>query len=889
MRWIDLLTMRVRMLLWRGKEGERLEDELRFHLDRQVAENVAAGMSEGEARYAAIRVFGNPTLLREQTRAAWSWGWLESVLRDLRYGTRGLARAPEFATIAVLVMALGIGANVALFTIVRSVLLSPLPYRDSDRLVSVYEHEAKNNDERRMYLPIDAGSFMEWQRATQGGAEMALISPWQEYNVSAEGGRLPEKIDAAWCSWNFFETLGVQPALGRGFSAADDSPEAPATVLLTHSFWKRRYSGDLSIVGKSIWLNAKQYAVVGVLPPTFVYASAFGGNTVQAWTPVNHEAPPSLLRSFSTHNFLAIARLAAGTSQAELLAKLDALQKNIHAGHAQPAVHDSVAIRTMLDDIVHNYKTPLYALLAATFCVLFIACMNVAGLQVARAAARSRELAIRTALGGGRMRLLRERLVESLLLSAAGGALGLLMAWGALQWLVHARDDMNRVEAIHIDGMVLAFFAGMVVLCALLSGLIAVFGFGGKNILSTLQESSRAHSGGQSRAGLRKALVALEVGLTVVLLVGAGLLLKSFQRLRSTDLGVPSDNVLTMYITLPSARYKEPVQQAAFFEDLIARVRSVPGVQAAGLVSIAPGQGWGTDHLMSVVEHPPLAKGEGLDFQVRAADPGYFAAIGLPILRGRTFTPEERLERANVAVISTLAAKQFFPGEDPIGKHLRERSGGETSIEVIGVVGDTRWYISDDPMPMLYLPIYGNDFSIATIAIRSPRNVESLAMPVQKVIGNMDPDLPVSNVMTLQQSINLSIVNSQFDSMLVLAFAAIALVLAAAGMYGVLAYMVTQRTGEIGIRIALGAMRGQLMRKVLLDGMRPALFGLAFGLVGSAATVRPIRSMLYQTEPLDPAVFAGVAAVLLAVAVMACIVPAWRASRLDPMQALRTE
>ena len=495
-----------------------------------------------------------------------------------------------------------------------------------------------------------------------------------------------------------------------------------------------------------------------------------------------------------------------------------------------------------------------------------------------------------TALGGGRMRLLRERLIESLLLSAAGGALGLLMAWGALQWLVHARDEMNRVEAIHIDGMVLIFFSGMVVLCALVSGLIAVFSFGGKKILATLQESSRAHSGSQSRAGLRKALLALEVGLTVVLLVGAGLLLKSFQRLRSTDLGVPSDNVLTMYITLPSARYKEPVQQAAFFEDLIARVRALPGVQAAGLVSIAPGQGWGTDHLMSVVEHPPLAKGEGLDFQVRAADPGYFAAIGLPILRGRTFTPEERLERANVAVISTLAAKQFFPGEDPIGKHLRERSGGETSIEVIGVVGDTRWYISDDPMPTLYLPIYGNDFSIATIAIRSPRNVESLAMPVQKVIGNMDPDLPVSNVMTLQQSINLSTVNSQFDSMLVLAFAAIALVLAAAGMYGVLAYMVTQRTGEIGIRIALGRdARTTDAQDVARWDVAGAVRAGYSALWRSAATVKLIRSMLYQTEPLDPAVFAGVAAVLLAVAVMACIVPAWRASRLDPMQALRTE
>ena len=876
------------MLLKRGREDARLDEELRFHLDREVAENIAAGISEEEARYAALRAFGNTALLREQTRASWSWGWLESVLRDIRYGIRTLGRAPGFAAISILIIALGIGANVALFTIVRSVLLKPLPYRDSDRLVSIYEHETKNNDDRRIYMPVDAGSFFEWQRATQGVAEMAIVSPFQEYNVSAEGGKLPEKIDAAWCSWNFFQTLGVQSVLGRGFSAGDDSPEAAATVLLTHSFWKRRYSGDPSIVGKSIWLDAKPYTVVGVLPASFTYTSAFGGNTVQAWTPVNHEAPPALLRAFDNHNFMTVARLSPGTSQAELIAKLDALQKNIRATHALPAVHDSVSGRTMLDDVVHNYKTPLYALLAATFCVLLIACMNVGGLLVARAAARSRELAIRTALGGGRMRLLRERLIESLLLSAAGGALGLLMAWSALQWLVSARGDMNRVEAIHMDGAVMAFFACMVVLCALLSGLISAVSFGGRNILATLQESSRAHSGSHARAGLRKALMVLQVGLTVVLLVGAGLLLKSFQRLRSTDIGVPSDNVLTMYITLPTARYKEPVQQATFFEDLIGRVRALPGVQAAGLVSVAPGQGWGGDHLMSVVEHPPLPKGEGLDLQVRGADPGYFAAIGLPILRGRTFTPEERLERANVAVISALAAKQFFPGEDPIGKHLRDSLGRQTT-EVIGVVGDTRWYVSEDPMPMLYWPIYGNDYSIATIVIRSTQNVESLAIPVQKVIGAMDPDLPVSGVMTLRDSINRSTVDSKFDSLLVLAFAVIALVLAAAGLYGVLAYLVTQRTSEIGIRLALGAMRGQLMRRVLLDGMRPALAGLGFGLVASALSVRMIRSMLYETRPLDPAVFAGVVVLLLVVASLACLVPAWRASRLDPVRALRTE
>ncbi|MGB6687954.1 MAG: FtsX-like permease family protein, partial [Terracidiphilus sp.] len=492
------------------------------------------------------------------------------------------------------------------------------------------------------------------------------------------------------------------------------------------------------------------------------------------------------------------------------------------------------------------------------------------------------------ALGGGRLRLLRERMIESLLLSTAGGALGLALAWAAVQWLVHARSDMNRIEAIRIDGVVALFTITAIAFCALFSGVTTALSAGGKDILASLQESSRAHSGGTSRAGLRRVLLVTQIGITVVLLVGAGLLMKSFQRLRSTGVGVPTDNVLTMRISLPEARYKEPVQQVAFFENLIGRVRALPGAKDAGLVSTAPGEGWGGDHSMAVVEHPSLSRSDEPDLQTRGADPGYFAAIQLPLLRGRTFTKDERLERANVAVISEGAAKQIFPGEDPIGKHLKDEFGGGV-YEVVGVVGDTRWTVSLPPMPTLYWPIYGNDYTVATIVVRSTRDVNSLAMPVEKIIGALDPDLPVSGVMTLREAIGKSTVGSEFDSLLVVGFACIALLLAAAGLYGVLAYLVAQRTGEIGIRIALGAPREQVLRLMLLDGLRPALFGLALGLAGSVAVVREIRSMLYETEPLDPAVFAAVAAMLLAVAALACMAPAWRASRLDPMQALRTE
>jgi predicted permease len=875
------------MKWWQIKQRDAdLERELRADLALEEEEQRERGVAPEAARQAAMRAFGNHLLIREQTRAVWSWNRLEAVVRDLRYGLRTLGRTPGFTIMAVVVIALGIGANVALFTVVRSVLLKPLAYRDPDRLVLMYEADA-DHPHPMPWLPVDAGSFWEWQRAAQPVAEMAMVSPFQGYNVSSEGGRLPETIDAAWCTGNFLSLLGVQPLLGRGFTGGDDNPGAAATAVLSASFWKRRYGADPAIVGKTIWLDAKPYTIIGVLPPTFVYSGAFGGNTVQVWTPVRHEAPPWLMQTHGDHEFQVAARLAPGTTLAGLESQLAALQKQIKAAHPEPAVHNGVVGRTMLDDAVHNYKTPLYALLAATGFVLLIACMNVAGLLVARAASRNKELAIRAALGGGRLRLMRERLIESLLLSAAGGALGMLMAWGALGWLIHTRYDMNRVEAIRIDGVVAAFTVGIIVLCAISSGLISALSAGSKNVLAGLQEGSRSHSGGTSRAMLRRVLLAMEVGLTVVLLVGAGLLLKSFERLRSADIGVPVDNALTMRLGLPSARYSEP-KSAAFFERLITSVRALPGVSGAGLVSAAPGEGWGGDTEFSIVEHPPLAVGQGLDFMLRGADPGYFSAVGLAVLKGRVFRSDERLEHANVVLISRGAAQQFFPGEDPVGKHIKEISG-KSVWEVIGVVGDVRWNIAQPPQPTLYWPIYGNGYSFATVVIRAPRDVESLAIPVQKIVGQLDPDIPVSNVMTLREAIGKSTVDSEFDSILVLAFALIALVLAAAGLYGVLAFLVTQRTGEIGIRIALGARRRQLLRLVLLDGLQPALVGLAIGLATSAEVVRLIRSMLYETEPLDPAVFAAVGGLLLMVAIAACLGPAWRASRLDPMQALRTE
>ncbi|HEY4087797.1 MAG TPA: ABC transporter permease [Bryobacteraceae bacterium] len=884
MRWFHRLLTQLGTLR-RSRAGMQLDTELRFHLDQQIEENIAAGMSAEEARRAAIRTFGHVGTIQEEARSTWSWNSVELFVRDFAIGLRSLSRSPAFTCSAILVIALGLGANTAIFAVIRSVLLKPLPFHDPSSLVALYQGFERDHSAN---MPIDAGSFWDWQRAVSNSAELALVDPFEQSSLTVHGGELPEKIETGFVTWNFFHVLGVQPVFGRAFQPSDDRADAAPAVILMDSLWRRRFNADPGVIGSQISLDSRPYTVIGVMPSWFKYEGKMGGARTQIWLPVRHEAPASLLQTYEDHEFIGLARLAPGVTPGALFHQLTTVQKQIKAVHAGPSVRDSAMGRTLLDDAVADYRTPLITLFAATGCVLLIACLNVGSLLVARTAARRKELTIRTALGAQRLRLFRERLIESCILSFGGGILGILLASAAISWLVHMRQDMNRVDGIHIDGVVAVFTVVAMFICALFSGVISLSSINSKSLLAPLQESSRGNSGSQSRTGLRRALLAAEVGLTVVLLVGAGLLLKSYVRLRNTDLGIRSENVLTMRFALPAVRYDKPEQKAAFFEGVLRGVRAAPGVEAAGLITTAPGQGWGGDRLISVPEHPPAPKGSSLDFMIRAADPGYFAAAGIPVLRGRTFASSERVDHAKVALISRTAAARAFPNEDPLGKHIRIEFTGEV-FEIIGVVGDTRWSVGQPENPTFYQPVLGNNNDFATLFVRSTHDVETLAVPLQRVINAMDRDLLVSDVETLSESIEKSTLGSQFNSLLVMGFAVIALVLAAAGLYGVLAYLVTQRTNELGVRIALGARRMQILSLVLLDGLRPAVFGLVAGLVGSAAVAKLIRSLLYGVEPWDSTVFLIVVAVLLTVAALACTIPAWRASKLDPLVALRVE
>jgi predicted permease len=878
--------MNWRRFFRRRRRDAELREEMSVHLAAEIEDNLSRGDSPEEARRAALLKFGNPQNVRELLWRQNTISWLDSFWRNGKHSVRALRRSPGFAVVSIVVIALGIGVNTALFSVVRGVLLKPLPFADPQRLVRLYEDTFNH---RFAYNSSAAGVFAEWEKQSHGFSGMA-ISRHAAYNLSSTGGQLPENVQASLFSASMLPVLGVEPALGRNFSAAEDSPSANGTVLLSWSLWQRRFGGERSIVGQTILLDGRGYTVIGVMPSWFTYPAS----TVQLWTAASHERTAKEMQTLDNHNFQAVGRLKPGFSLTEAVNELSLITLRIHNAHADdPFISSDAHARFLLESLVGDVRTPLLILLCATGCVLLIACLNIANLLVARSVGRRRELAIRTALGGSRAELLGQHLAESTLLSIAGGTLGLLLAYEMVQWFVRLRPDVPRADAIHLDSAVLAFSAGLVLVSALFAGLLSAFSSRGDQVLSALQESSRSCSGGQGRATLRRVLLTVEVGLTVVLLIGAGLLLKSYSRLRSSDLGCVTRNVLTMQVSLPAVRYDFPAA-VHFYQDLLTHVRNYPGVQAAGLVTTLPGDGYGGDSGFTIQGRLPLPQGKGQLALTRWVDPEYFAALGIPFRSGHTFDHDQFLVPGSEVIISAAFQRQYFSGEDPVGNTILTM--GERPYRIAGVVGDTLYSIGEQTRPMMYFPIYAlnskdpKDFSEgAALVVRSGQDVTQLALPVQKIFQSLDRDLAVSDILTMDQVVGVQTLDASFNASLLLIFALVSLVLAAVGLFGVVSYLAAQRTTEIGVRIALGAQRNQVLTLILRDGLRPALIGLTVGLATSAAVTQLIQSMLFQTRPLDPEIFSVVALTLLVVAIAACVIPAWRAAQLDPVAALRME
>lgn len=880
--------MSWRKFFRRKRADADLIGEIESYVAEETAENRLRGMTEEEAKRQARIKFGNPVVVREALWRQNTIPLLDSLGRDLRYAARTLLRRPGFSLIAIGVMALCIGATTSLFTVVRSVLLRPLPFRDPARLVMIYEHfrDPSMNANGFNYNPVAPADYYDWRAQTHGFEDMAAWRYWQ-FTLTGQRGELPEQVSARGGSWNLFPLLGVQAAFGRTFTENEDRLDGNA-VMLTWNLFERRFGGNPSIVDRQIHLDEKPYTVVGVLPKWFTYPDA----KVQVWVPYASGLPPEILQHHDYHFSRVIARLKPDVNLANALSQVEAVQFGLHLQNLNAPVAEGVASRTLIEDLAQNVKRPLVILLSAVGCMLLIGCLNVANLLVARSAARQKEIGIRSALGARRVTLIREQLVESLLVSTVGGTTGVLLSLTATKWLVSTWKDLPSAQGIHPDGVVLTFACMLVCASALLAGLLPAISSTSKGAVAALQASSRNASGSQSRTALRKTLLTVEIAATVVLLVGAGLLFKSLWLLWTTNVGCATDNVLTMSYSLPTKTYDSPEKVNAFNEALLERVRSMPGVRAAALGSMVPGAGHGEDDAFTIPEHPPIAPGTlQPDALFRTADPGYFSALQIPLLKGRFFTSEDRAGRPKTVIISRLLAQEYFPGENPLGKHLHVVPYGNADYEIVGEVADTLYQVGQPAHATMYFPVLnvGNSVGGLTLAVRTASDPLALSVPIQKQIMTLDPEMPVSDVLTMQQIIERSLVNASLSASLVLAFAVLSLILASVGLYGVLSYLMTQRTSEIGVRMALGARREQVVTLMLGDGLRPALYGLVLGLASSAGAVRLIQSMLYGTPALDPAIFAAVAATLLGVAALSCLVPAWRASRIDPMQALRNE
>ena len=877
--------------LRRKRSDAELQDEIETFLAEEAAGNEAHGMSPDEARRQARLKLGNAQRVRESLWVQNSPQPFTSIGRDLKYACRTLSRTPGFSIIAISVMALCIGAATSLFTIVRSVVLRPLPFRDPDRLVMVFEHyrSVKANTPDFNYNIVAPADFYDWRSKTHGFEDMAIMR-YDGYNLTSERGELPESVHAISASWNFFQLLGVPPAFGRAFAESEDQ-RGSTVVMLTWSVFQRRFAGDPGIVGRQIHLDSKPYTVVGVLPSWFTFPSA----DIQVWVPYKSDASAEMLQHHDWHQSRVVARLRPDVTLASAVAQVGAIQYQIHLQYPNDPVAEDVVPRSLNEDLAGEVKKPLNLMLGAVACMLLIGCLNVSNLLVARGAARQKEVAIRSALGAQRATLIREQLTESMLICLAGGLGGILLSVSATRFLAHAWKDLPTAQRIQLDGAVIAFACALMFAAALVAGLLPALSTTGKSLMKALQTSARTGAGSLSRTALRKSLLTAEIGITVVLLVAAGLLVKSFLRMRSADVGCVTDNVLTLNYSLPEKKYDTPEKVNAFNEALLDRVRTMPGVRAAALGNTVPAAGYWGDDVFTVKEHPPLKPGEDLpDALTRWADPGYFSALGIPLVSGRFFTNDERVARSYKVIVSRQVVQQYFPGENPIGKHMHvpahahKGAPDELDYEIVGVVGDTLHQVGEKSKATMYFPLL-EGFAGGALAVHTASDPLEFSVPVQKQIASLDPELPVSDVLTMEQVIGASLVNARLTAGLVLAFAILSLLLASVGLYGVLSYLATQRTTELGIRMALGAQRDQLLQLMLFDGLRPALFGLGLGLAGSAVATRIFQSMLFGTKPLDPVVLFAVVATLLAVAVLACLAPAWRASRLDPMQALRTE
>ena len=892
------MTLRKRML-------QDLDSDIAEHIERETQDNIARGMSPEEARFAAVRKFGNVTRVKEDVREVWSTSWLDQMLADIRVGFRMLRKNPGFTAVAVLTLALGIGANTAIFSIVNAVILRPLAFKDSLSLVNVWGQFAKQGIPQN---DISEPEYWDLLDHHESFSEIAAYSLGGSANLTRSDAP-PVQVSAVNATASALPLLGVTPVLGRVFGPDEDQPGHSHFALLSYGLWQSQFAGDPNILSKSMQLDGDAYSIVGVLPKRF----SLGSKQYDLWLPLGLDRAKPANRG--SHYLHVMARLKpdvnffqASAALARFAADLLRRYPNNYTGAGDGDF--GMYIVPMKEQLVGKLRPALLVLLGAVAFVLLIACANVANLLLARASARGKELAIRSALGAGRARLVRQLLTESLLLALLGGLLGLLFgSWGVGALRALAPANTPRLAEVQLDFRVLAFTFGVSLLTGIVFGLAPAWHFSRTDLRETLSESGRGTSAAGGSLNLRSWLVVSEIALAVLLLVGAGLLIRSFSRLLDVSPGFQAQHLLTLELSLPEKAYPDGASVQKFFTQLMLRVKTVPGVQSAGSVSEMPLTDNATSGsvffentpLADLPRSPNIGNFPYMEIDQHSATPNYFQAMQIPLVRGRFLTAADTADAPLVAVVDTNFAERFWPHADAIGQHIAIDAVPNVKPltprwrTIVGVVGHVKHYALDvEGREQMYTPHAQTLFGTysprdMTLAVRTSLDPAAATSALREQVFALDPNLPLYNVATMDQLISNSVAQPRLNLSVLAGFAGLALLLAAVGVYGVMAYAVSQRTQEFGIRMALGASSHEVLRQVLLEGGRLAALGLALGIIAALFLTRLMSGLLFDVKPNDPLTL-GLAAVLLAtVALAACYVPARRATRVDPLAALRYE
>ena len=808
--------------------------------------------------------------------------------QDIKYGMRMLLKSPGLSIVATIALALGIGANTAIFSVVNAVLLKPLPFPNSDALMRVYE-----KDQRRGLLR-GAYSYPNFFDLREQNHVFEHVAAYHDGDFIMTGRGEPVRISGGVVTADLFSVLGTAPVLGRTFLPNEDKPtETGRVVVLSERLFASRFNSDASVLNKQITLDGKQYTVVGVMPHAFEFP--IQNEPLDLWTTIADDAagdsPVTAQRG--AHFLRVIARLKPGVTESQAQAEADTIAARLEQQYPDENTHKGIHVESALKALVGDIRPALLILLGAVACVLLIACANVANLLLARAMTRHKEMAVRSALGASRLRVVRQLLTESVLLSLAGGVLGLILAvWWSDLLIALGKKDIPRAIQIGLDWRVLGFTLGVSVLTGLVFGLVPALHLSKTQLTESLKEGRGAGAGARKNR-VRGVLVVAELAIAVVLLVGAGLLIQSLWRLQHVNPGLQPENILTFNLSLPDVRYPSE-KQVRFYRDLIVRMRSLPGVQSASAVMPLPLSG-DRFSISFQIEGRPVAPKDEPSADLFIAETNYFRTMGIPIIKGRDFEDRDQHTSTPVIIITEQFARQYFPGEDPVGKRIHPGistwdNEDSTMREIIGVAGDVRnRALNTEPKPAYYMPQSQLPFTQLIAVVKSTNDPRALTGSLTREVRAMDPELPVFSVKTMEEYISSSVAAPRFNTTLLSIFAAVALVLTIIGLYGVMSYSVAQRTNEIGIRMALGAQTRDVLGLIVKDGMKLVLLGLVLGISGALVLTRLLSSLLFGVTTRDPATFVAIAALLSFVAILACYIPAWRATRVDPLEALRCE